>query len=219
MNLTKHTLHTHTFGQKSIGFFVRLNFKITKSSWQDPGVGWLLPLGSHKVMDSFAGYWVSVSTIKIVRHFFIGFSFSCCDLMDCFFGPFTQEDLVQFALHMPFNFSSTSRLPRCHFFVVGLSPLPDTERLFLLWQTRSCFVFPTPEEDLWCVAKLSTLEDIVLDVQESRLVALKTTIIIWLLQTHFAWQTKLWLSEDVSVRFNQNLLKQCIHKYYIRLSG
>ena len=26
MNLTKHTLHTHAFGQKSIGFFVRLNF-------------------------------------------------------------------------------------------------------------------------------------------------------------------------------------------------
>ena len=30
---------------------------------------------------------------------------------------------------------------------------------------------------------------------------------------------KLWLSEHVSVRFNQNLLKQCTHKYYIRLSG
>ena len=26
MNLTKHTLQTHAFGQKSIGFFVRLNF-------------------------------------------------------------------------------------------------------------------------------------------------------------------------------------------------
>jgi len=74
-----------------------------------------------------------------------------------------------------------------------------------------------PEEDSWCLTKLSTLEDIVLDVQESRLVALRTPI--WLLHTHFAWQTKLWLSEDVSVRFNQNLLKQCIHKYYIKLSG
>ena len=27
MNLTNHTLHTHAFGQKSIGFFVRLHFK------------------------------------------------------------------------------------------------------------------------------------------------------------------------------------------------
>ena len=134
-------------------------------------MGWLLPLGSHKVMGSFAGYSVSVSTIEIVRLFFIGFFFSCCDLMDCLFGPFTPEDLVHFALHMPFNFSSTSRLPGCHFFVVGLPPLSDTEGLFLLWQTRSCFVFPTPEEDLWCLkkprdawrslTKFLTLEDIV----------------------------------------------------------
>ena len=35
-------------------------------------MGWLLPLGSHKVMGSFAGYSVSVSTFEIVRLFFNG---------------------------------------------------------------------------------------------------------------------------------------------------
>jgi len=152
-------------------------------------VGWLLPLGSHKVMGSFAGYSVSVSTFEIVRLFFNGifsmafssallngFFFWCCELMDCFFEPFfsTPEDLVQFALHIPFNFSSASRLPGCHFLVATLSTLLDSRRLFSLWPTRSCFVFPVHEEDLWCLkktrdawrglAKLSTLEDIVLDV-------------------------------------------------------
>ena len=152
-------------------------------------MGWLLPLGSHKVMGSFAGYSVSVSTFEIVRLFFNGifsmafssallngFFFWCCDFMDCFFGPFfsTPEDLVQFALHIPFNFSSASRLPGCHFLVATLSTLLDSRRLFSLWPTRSCFVFPVHEEDLWCLkktgdawrglAKLSTLEDIVLDV-------------------------------------------------------
>ena len=52
-------------------------------------------------MGSFAGYSVSVSTSEIVRLFFNGifsmafsstllngFFFRCCDLMDCFFGPF-----------------------------------------------------------------------------------------------------------------------------------
>ena len=48
--------------------------------------------------------------------------------------------------------------------------------------------------------------------QESRLVAPKTSIWLSHTHTHFAWQTKLWLSGDVSVRFNQNLLKQCTHK-------
>ena len=89
------------------------------------------------------------------------------------------------------------------------------QKLFCFSNTWRRLVMP--EEDLWCLTKLSTLEDIVLDAQESLLVALRTPI--WLLHTRFAWQTKLWLSKDVSVRFNQNLLKQCIHKYYIRLSG
>ena len=33
-------------------------------------MGWLLPLGSHKVMGLFAGYSVSVSAFEIVLHFF-----------------------------------------------------------------------------------------------------------------------------------------------------
>ena len=145
---------------------------------------WLLPLGSHKVMGSFAGYSVSVSTFEIVRLFFNGFFFGFFQRLFLLMLPFdgllfglffsTPEDLVQFALHIPFNFSSASRLPGCHFFLAVLSTLSDTRRLSFLWPTRSCFVFPVPEEDLWCLkktrdawrslAKLSTLDDIVLDV-------------------------------------------------------
>ena len=33
-------------------------------------MGWLLPLGSHKVMGLFAGYSVSVSAFEIILHFF-----------------------------------------------------------------------------------------------------------------------------------------------------
>ena len=145
---------------------------------------WLLPLGSHKVMGSFAGYSVSVSTFEIVRLFFNGFFFGFFQRLFLLMLPFdgllfglffsTPEDLVQFALHIPFNFSSASRLPGCHFFLAALSTVSDTRWLSFLWPTRSCFVFPVPEEDLWCLkkprdawrslAKLSTLEDIVLDV-------------------------------------------------------
>ena len=83
---------------------------------------WLLPLGSHKVVGSFAGYSVSVGTFEIVRLFFKVFFFGCWNLMDCFLDFFfsVPEDLVEFALHMLFNFSSTSRLPGCHFFCHGL---------------------------------------------------------------------------------------------------
>ena len=51
--------------------------------------------------------------------------------MDCFLDFFfsVPEDLVEFALHMSFNFSSTSRLPGCHF--------------FLSWP---CLIFRTPQD-------------------------------------------------------------------------
>ena len=171
-------------------------------------------------MGSFAGYWVSVSTFKIVRLFFNGFFFWCCDLMDCLLGPFffsTPEDLAQFALHIPFNFSSASRLPGCHFFLAALSTLSDNRRLSFLWPTRSHFFFSCAwrrlvmsEEDSWCLKKPGEAFHARRHRprrrhQESRLVAPQTPI--WLSHTRFAWQTKLWLSEDVSVRFNQNLLK------------
>ena len=100
---------------------------------------WLLPLGSHKVMGSFAGYSVSVSTFEIVRLFFNGFFFGFFQRLfllmlrfdGLLFGLFfsTPEDLVQFALHIPFNFSSASRLPGCHFFF-----------------SRPCLLFRTPED-------------------------------------------------------------------------
>ena len=102
-------------------------------------LGWLLPLGSHKVMGSFAGYSVSDSTFEIVRLFFsmslfssaVGISWIAFCWTPSFFP--TSEDLVEFSLHISFNFSSTSRLPGCHlFFVVALSTLLDTRGLFLL---------------------------------------------------------------------------------------
>ena len=79
-------------------------------------MGWLLPLGSHKVMGSFAGYSVSVGTFEIVRLFFQRFFLRLLEFDGLLFAPFfsTPEDLVEFALHMLFNFSSTSRLPGCH---------------------------------------------------------------------------------------------------------
>ena len=51
LNLTKHTLHTHAFGKKSIGFFIRLNLIIivVRLVNDTHGTGWLLPLGSHYV--------------------------------------------------------------------------------------------------------------------------------------------------------------------------
>ena len=103
---------------------------------------WLLPLGSHKVMGSFAGYSVSVGTFEIVRLFFNGFFFGFFQRLfllmlrfdGLLFGLFfsTPEDLVQFALHIPFNFSSASRLPGCHFFF-----------------SRPCLLFRTPEDFLF----------------------------------------------------------------------
>ena len=115
------------------------------------------------------------------------------------------------------------------FFVAALSTLSDTRRLFFLRPTRSCFSFSyawrrlvMSEKDSWRLNKpdeaFHTRRHRPWRLhQEFRLVAPRKPI--WLSHTHFAWQTKLWLSEDVSVRFNQNLLKQCTHKYYIRLSG
>ena len=178
-------------------------------------------------MGSFAGYSVSVSTFEIVRLFFNGFFFRCCDWMDCFFWTFfsTHEDLVQFALHIPFNFSSASRLPGCHFFCRGLVYSFGHQKNFFSMTNQKLFRFSYAWR--WCrdVWRLVMPEEAVHTRrhrprrrhQESRLVALRTPI--WLSHTHFAWQTELWLSEDVSVRFNQNLLKQCTHKYYKRLSG
>ena len=147
-------------------------------------MGWLLPLGSRKVMGSFSGYSVSVSTFEIVRLFFNGFFFGFFQRLFLLMLRFdglpswtffsTPEDLAQFALHIPFNFSSASRLPGWYFFLAALSTLSDNRRLSFLWPTRSHSVFPVPEEDLWCLkktrdawrslAKLSTLEDIALDV-------------------------------------------------------
>ena len=197
-------------------------------------------------MGSFAGYSVSVSTFEIVRLFFNGifsmafssallngFFFWCCDLMDCFFGPFfsTPEDLVQFALHIPFNFSSASRLPGCHFFGCDLVYSFGHQKTFFSMTNQKLFCFSRAwrrlvmsEEDSWCLKRPGEAFHTRRHRprrrhQESRLVAPKTPIWLSHTHTHFAWQTKLWLSEDVSVRFNQNLLKQCTHKYYIRLSG
>ena len=47
LNLIMQTLHTHSFDQKSIGFFVWLNLIVVRVVSETPGVVWLLPLGSH----------------------------------------------------------------------------------------------------------------------------------------------------------------------------
>ena len=135
----------------------------------------LLPLGSHKVMGSFAGYSVSVSTFEIVPLFFNGFFFWCLDSMDCFFGLFSHAwgpRTVRLAHTVQlFLCVKTSCMS---FFCRGLVYSFGHQKTFFLWPTRSCFVFPMPEEDLWCLKKtrdawrsltnLSTLQDIVLDV-------------------------------------------------------
>ena len=97
-------------------------------------MGWLLPLGSHKVLGCFAGYSVSVSLFEIVRLFFQRLFVLMLRFDGLPFWTFssTPEDLVQFAFHIPFNFSSASRLPGCQFFVAALSTLLDTRRLFFL---------------------------------------------------------------------------------------
>ena len=149
-------------------------------------MGWLLPLGSRKVMGSFAGYSVSVSTFEIVRLFFNGFFFGFFQRLFLLMLRFdglsswtflfsTPEDLAQFALHIPFNFSSASRLPGWSFFSRGLVySFGQQKTFFSMTNQKPCLVFPVPEEDLWCLkktrdawrslAKLSTLEDIALDV-------------------------------------------------------
>ena len=107
-------------------------------------MGWLLPLGSHKVMGSFAGYSVSVSTFEIVRLFFNGifsmafssallngFFFRCCDLMDCFFGPFF------------FNARGLRTVHLAH--TVQLFLCLKTSWMSFFW-LRPCLLFWTPED-------------------------------------------------------------------------
>ena len=115
------------------------------------------------------------------------------------------------------------------FFSRGLVYFFGHQKTFFSMTNQKLFCFSCAwrrlvmsEEDSWCLKKRGEAfhtrrQGPWRRHQESCLVAHKTPI--WLAHTHFAWQTKLWLSEDVSVRFNQNLLKQCTHKYYIRLSG
>ena len=167
-------------------------------------------------MGSFAGYSVSVCTFEIVRLFCNGCFFWCCDLLDSFFGLFFPRPKTSYSSSCTYH--STFPLPRDFLDVI-----------FLL---RPCLLFRSPEAVLFFLCLKKTCDvwrRLVMPEeafhtrrhgpwrrhQESCFVALRTPI--WLSHTHFAWQTKLWLSEDVSVRFNQNLLKQCTHKYYKRL--
>ena len=181
-------------------------------------------------MGSFAGYSVSVSIFEIVRLFFNGFFFWCCDWMDCFFGLFFPRPRTSYS--SPCTYRSTFPQPQ-DFLDVNFLSRPcllfrSPQDFFSMTnQKLCCFSYARrwlvmSEKDSWCLKK----PDEAIHTgrhspqrrhQESRLVAPRSPI--WLLHTHYAWQTKLWLSEDVSVRFNQHLLKQCTHKYYLRLSG
>ena len=179
-------------------------------------------------MGSFAGYSVSVSTFEksfgffstaFSSAFFNGFFFWCCDLMDCLLRPFffhargprtvRLAHTVQLFLCLKTSWMS--------FFSRGLVYSFGQQKTFFSMtnQKLSCFScawrrLVMSEEDSWCLKKPGEAFHTRRHRprrrhQESRLVALQTPI--WLSHTRFAWQTKLWLSEDVSVRFNQNLLK------------
>ena len=125
-------------------------------------MGWLVPLGSHKVMGSFAGYSVSVSTFKIVRLFFNGFFFWCCDLMDCLLGPFffhargprtvRLAHTVQLFLCLKTSWMS--------FFSRGLVYSFGQQKTFFSMTNQKPFFFSCAwrrlvmsEEDSWCLKK------------------------------------------------------------------
>ena len=164
-------------------------------------------------MGSFAGYSVSVNTFEIVRLFFNGFFFWCCDLMDCVFGRFFFHARGPRTVRLAHTIQLFLCLETSWIFCCGLVYSFGHQKQFCFsyaWRRLAMC-----EEDWWCLKKPEEAFHTRRHGpwrrhQESRFVALRTPI--WLSHTHFAWQTKLWLSEDVSVRFNQNLLKQCTHK-------
>ena len=184
-------------------------------------------------MGSFAGYSVIVSTFEIVRLFFNGFFsttfssaffnnffFWCCDLMDCLFGLFFFPR-PRTSYSSPCTYRSTFPLPQDFLDVIFFSRGPvysfGHQKTFFSMtnQKLSCFScawrrLVMSEQDSWCLKKPGEAFHTRRHRprrrhQDSRLVAPQTPI--WMSHTRFAWQTKLWLSEDVSVRFNQNLLK------------
>ena len=137
-----------------------------------PGLGRPHPLGSQKVMGSFAGCAVSGGTFEIVRLFFQrrfflrllqfhGLLFAGLHLFFHVWGPRTVLLAHYAQLFLYFKTSWMSL-----FFVAALSTLLDTTRLFLLWLTRSGFFrCPKKTSDGWrSLIMLSTPEDIVLDV-------------------------------------------------------
>ena len=187
-----------------------------------PGLGWLLPLGSHKVMGSFAGYIRSASELSKSFGFFFNVAFfvGCCNFMDCFlldsifffhvWGPRRLFLAHSAQLFLCLKTSWLSLL-----FCRGLLYSFRHQKTFSAVIDQKRF-FSMPEEDVRWMKK----PDHVFHARrhrprhrhrEPRLVAPRTQI--WLLNTHFPWQTKLWLSEGFSVRFNQHLLKQFTYKY------
>ena len=132
---------------------------------------------SASVLSKSFGFFSTASLQRLfLRLFFNGFFFGRCSLMDCFFGLFFPRPRTSYS--SPCTYRSTFPLPQDFLDVIFLSRpcrlFRTPEDFFFLWPTRSCFVFPVPEEDLWCLnktrdawrslTKLSTLEDIVLDV-------------------------------------------------------
>ena len=174
-------------------------------------------------MGSFAGYSVSVSTFEIVRFFSTAFSSDVAIWWIAFLDVFFPRPRTSYS--SPCTYRSTFSLRQDSLDVIFLSRpcllFRSAEDFFsktdqkLFWFSYAWRRLVMSEEDSWCLKK----PDEPFHTRrhrprrrhhESRLVAPRTPI--WLSHTHFAWQTKLWLSEDVSVRFNQNLLKQCTHK-------
>ena len=158
-------------------------------------MGWLLPLGSHKVMGSFAGYSVSVGTFEIVRLFSTAFSAHVAiwwiAFLDFFFharGPRTVRLAHTIQLFLCLKTSWMSLFCRGLVYSFG-----HQKTLFSMTnQKLFCFSYAWRRLVMSEKAFHTTRHRPRRRHQEFGLVAPRTPI--WLAHSHFAWQTKLWLS-------------------------
>ena len=104
-------------------------------------MGWLLPLGSRKVMGSFAGYSVRVSPFEIVRLFFNGFFFGSFERL---FLLMLQFDGLLFWTFFPRPRTSYSS-PRTY---RSTFPLPQDLVDVIFW-LRPCLLFRSSPEDFF----------------------------------------------------------------------
>ena len=133
-------------------------------------MGWLLPLGSHKPMGSFAGYSVSVSTFEIVRLFFNGFFFGFFQRLFLLMLRFDGLPFWTFFFHArgprTVRLAHTVQLFLClktswmSFFSRGLVYSFGHQKTFFSMTNQKLFCFSCAwrrlvmsEEDSWCLKK------------------------------------------------------------------